>query len=72
MTDPIDEYMVSMLRKYKDYEFINIASSDAKMPELEGEDKSKKELEKTEKEHKNFLAFVSTTIGKDSLEKVSF
>ena len=72
MTDPIDEYMVSMLRKYKDYEFVNIASSEAKMPALEWEEQIKQELEKTEKEHKNFLAFVSTTIGKDTIEKVSF
>ena len=72
MTDPIDEYMVSMLHKYKDYEFVNIASSEAKMPALEWEEQIKQELEKTEKEHKNFLAFVSTTIGKDTIEKVSF
>lgn len=72
MTDPIDEYMVSMLRKYKDYEFVNIASSEAKMPALAWEEQIKQELEKTEKEHKNFLAFVSTTIGKDTIEKVSF
>ncbi len=72
MTDPIDEYMLSMCHNYKEYEFVNIASSDAKMPEFEGEENTKKEVEQSEKKHKNFLAFVSTTIGNDKMEKVSF
>lgn len=72
MTDPIDEYLLSMLRTYKDYEFINIASSDVKLPQFEGEIDEKNEVEKNEKEHKNFLTFVATTIGDDKLEKVSF
>lgn len=72
MTDPIDEYLLSMLRTYKEYEFINIASSDVKLPEFEGEIDEKNEVEKNEKEHKNFLTFVATTIGDDKLEKVSF
>ncbi len=72
MTDPIDEYMLSMCHSYKEYEFVNIASSDAKMPEFEGEEDTKKEVEQSEKKHKNFLAFVSTTIGNDKIEKVSF
>jgi len=72
MTDPIDEYLISMLRTYKEYNFVNIASSDVTLPEFEGEKDEKEVVEKNEKQHKNFLAFVSTIIGQDTLEKVSF
>lgn len=72
MTDPIDEYMLSMLRKYKEYNFVNIASSDAAMPEIKWEDDNKKEIEKSEKKHKKFLDFLIASIGSDKLEKVSF
>jgi HSP90 family molecular chaperone len=72
MTDPIDEYLLSMLRTYKEYNFVNIASADIQLPESQGEKDEKKAVEKNEKQHKNFLAFVSTTIGHDKIEKVSF
>lgn len=72
MTDPIDEYLLSMVRNYKGYEFVNIASSDVKLPEIQGEKDNKKKVEKSEKEHKDFLVFVADTIGSDKLEKVSF
>ena len=72
MTDPVDEYMLSNFHKYKEYEFVNIASADAKMPEIEGEETEKKNIEQTEKKHKWFLEFITNTIGEDKLEKVSF
>ena len=72
MVDPIDEYLLSMLHEYKEYKFINIASADSKLPEIEWEENAKKELEKVEKEHKDFLSFITTTIGAEKLEKVSF
>lgn len=72
MTDPIDEYMLSMLRTYKEYEFANIASSDIKLPEHKEEWEQKKKVEKAEKKHKDFLGFVTSTIGEEKLEKVSF
>lgn len=72
MTDPIDEYLLSMLHTYKEYTFSNIASSTVQLPELKWEKDSKKEIEKAEKEHKDFMSFVTSTIGEDKLEKVSF
>jgi len=72
MTDLIDEYMLSMITTYKEYDLVNIASSDIKLPELEGEEDHKKTIEKTEKEHKNFLAFVVSILGTEQIEKVSF
>lgn len=72
MTDPIDEYLLSMLHTYKEHTFGNIASSTIQLPELKGEKDSKKEIEKAEKEHKDFMSFVTSTIGEDKLEKVSF
>lgn len=72
MTDPIDEYLLSMLHTYKEYTFANIASSTVQLPELKWEKDSKKEIEKAEQEHKDFISFVTSTIGEDKLEKVSF
>jgi len=72
MTDPIDEYMLSMLRTYKWYECINIASSDVKLPELADEQKKQKSIKKSEKEYQEFLNLVQTSIGNEKLEKVSF
>lgn len=72
MTDPIDEYLLSMLHTYKEYTFANIASSTVQLPELKWEKDSKKEIEKAEKDHKDFMSFVTSTIGEDKLEKVSF
>ncbi len=72
MTDPIDEYMLSMLRTYKEHEFANIASSEVKLPEHKEEWEQKKKVEKAEKKHKDFLGFVTTTIGEDIIDKVSF
>jgi HSP90 family molecular chaperone len=72
MTDLIDEYMLSMITTYKEYDLVNIASSDIKLPELEGEEDHKKAIEKTEKEHKDFLAFVISTLGNNKIEKASF
>jgi HSP90 family molecular chaperone len=35
MTDPIDEYLLSMLRTYKEYNLVNISSADTKLPEAQ-------------------------------------
>jgi HSP90 family molecular chaperone len=55
MTDPIDEYLLSVLQTYQDHKFINIASSDSILPALAGEQNEKKQIEKDEKTHKAFL-----------------
>lgn len=72
MTDPIDEYLLSMLRTYKEYNLVNISSADTKLPEAQWESEAKKALEKTEKEHKDFLDFITSNIGTDKIEKASF
>ncbi len=60
MTDPVDEFAVSMLMKYSDKEFKSISADDLG---LETEEEKKEAAQKVE-ENKDMLAFL-----KDSLER---
>jgi molecular chaperone HtpG len=73
MTDPIDEWAVAALPMYKDWKFVAITSDEAKklLNNKASQDKQD-EVASKEKEHKDFLSRVVTTVGADKLEAVRF
>lgn len=64
MDQPIDEFVVSTLNKYKDFEFQRITSDEFEMP---GE---KKDIKEEEESHKEFTAKIKEVLG-DPVEKVT-
>ena len=59
MTDPVDEFAVSMLAKYGDKEFKSISADDLS---LETEEEKKEAAQKVE-ENKDMLAFLKDSLG---------
>ncbi len=59
MTDPVDEFAVSMLTKYDDKEFKSISADDLG---LESEEEKKEAAKKVE-ENKDMLAFMKDSLG---------
>jgi molecular chaperone HtpG len=60
MTDEIDEFVVKMIRDYKDKEFKSISDED--MSEAQT-DEEKEAMKKAEEENKDLLAFIKETLG---------
>jgi molecular chaperone HtpG len=61
MPDPIDEFVITNLQNYKEYDLKSISSSDIEFEDEKNQDK-KKETEKKMSENKDFIAFFLETI----------
>ena len=70
MPDPIDEFVISNLPKYKEYDLKSITSSGIEFDDESSKEK-KKEAEKKMSENKDFIAFFLETVWADKLEKVT-
>ncbi len=68
LTDPIDEWLVEVLKTYKDIPLISITSNDISLTQKTEEQQQQEE--KTRKEYKDVLELVKNIIGTDVLEKV--
>lgn len=68
LTDPIDEWLVQALTKYKWATLKSIMSDDIELAEKTEEDKQKEE--KQEIDFKDFLELTKNVIGTERLEKV--
>ncbi|MEF2175997.1 MAG: molecular chaperone HtpG [Candidatus Absconditabacteria bacterium] len=67
MSDPIDEYVVMSLPKYKELNLVSAASDNVDLGTSEEE---KKEIEKIEQDYSQFLNHVKTVIGEEKIEQV--
>ena len=72
LNDPIDEYVVSSLGKYKEKDLKIASSQDIELEDDKESKEKKKEVEKKEKEHKNFIAFLQSSLKEKKIEKVAF
>lgn len=67
MSEPIDEYVVMSLPKYKELNLVSAASDNV---DLWSSEEEKKEIEKIEQDYSDFLNHVKTIIGEDKIEQV--
>lgn len=67
MSDPIDEYVVMSLPKYKELNLVSAASDNV---DLWTSEEEKKEIEKIEQDYSDFLNHVKSVIGEEKIEQV--
>jgi len=72
MDQPIDEYFVNVLPEYKWYKLVSASSPDVKLWSEDEIKAEEKKIEEAISDNKNFIAFVTSTIGTEKLEKVTF
>lgn len=60
LTDEIDEFVLQMMRDYKEKEFKSVSAEDIAGDETEAQ---KEEMEKAEEENKDLLAFMAESLG---------
>lgn len=70
MDDPIDEWVVQWLFTYCDHPLKNAMQAHLDQGDEKDSEKTKKKLEKQEKENEDFLVYTQKTIGEDLLEGV--
>ncbi len=69
-TDPIDPFVLMRINKYKDFDLINVTSSDLELPENKSEEKQEStEKEVDQAEINELLAFFKTTLD-DKIKEV--
>ena len=68
MSDPVDHFVVQVLKAYKEFELKSVTSDDIVLTEKSEEEVKKQE--ETKKDFGDFLELTKNTIGADKIEKV--
>lgn len=68
LSDPIDEWIVWVLKEYNWNKIISITSNEVNLEK--DDEEAKKDLENTSKDYKDLLEFIKNTVWNDKLEKV--
>jgi molecular chaperone HtpG len=68
MSDPVDQFVVQVLKEYKEYTLKSVTADDIVLTE-KSEEETKK-TEETKKDFSDFLELTKNTIGSAKIEKV--
>jgi molecular chaperone HtpG len=67
-TEPVDQFILQVLKEYKEYKLISATSDDVELQEKSKEEEQKQEEMK--KDFSDFLELTKNTIGSEKIEKV--
>ena len=67
-TEPVDQFILQVLKEYKEYKLISATSDDVQLQEKSKEEEQKQEEMK--KDFSDFLELTKNTIGSEKIEKV--
>lgn len=70
MDDPIDEWVVQSLSEYGETKLVNTSTKDLDIKKEEETQEAKEEIEKKEKDMKEFFLRLKSILGKDTIESV--
>ena len=68
MSDPVDQFVVQVLKDYKEYTLKSVTADDISLTEKSEEEIKK--IEETKKDFSDFLELTKNTIGSEKIEKV--
>jgi len=68
MSDPVDQFVVQVLKDYKEFTLKSVTSDDISLTEKTEEEIKK--YEETKKDFSDFLELTKNTIGSEKIEKV--
>lgn len=67
-TEPVDQFILQVLKEYKEYKLVSATSDDVQLQEKSKEEEQKQEEMK--KDFSDFLELTKNTIGSEKIEKV--